>query len=613
MPAISSEDFVPWVNYHLSVGDPKGNDLEPQLQVERLARVHASDLEGLGIERFAATAEKFWTHLESVKKLMAYKHALRQLGQPPKPFPMAMTGRGWSFSDIIGAKSGEACTAMLILDGLSGTVLLSQAEKAQGFGKPVALVGGGTRLRELAEQAERHGLAIVNSGTHLGTTIAGAAATASHGSRLGHGGLQNMVHGMHLITGIGESVWIERKSRPVLSNEATSKLNPSGAKFCLVRNDEMFEDALVNLGCMGIVNAVAVELETTGTYERIRLDQRIDQNWLNTLANGDWDAVGRALGKSEAPVFYELTIDPHAWNGPSALHIAYFAQHTPAPPKPAYFAGLADVVGGLVWQALAWKPQTNPLPRRGGFLEMPVPMEIFLPFSKTTAQSVFEHYRGDGEFQGTCGPDAGTWKDLHPDEITGGYPGSLWNASYAIARTDLPKAIPAICAAVAKLPRSFVFTVRFVSNAEGTLAFTRFPETVVIEIDGLSPWICSKVAARWIAANGGNETGIEPILKTLRTIRKTLPVGGDRVARALRGSGIEFSNHWAKLGTITPQAVHAAFGNPSDPDSKLARWRATRDTLLSSDFAKAIFWNWGAVRMGVLERPDTMPKLPQPF
>ncbi len=608
MPAISCEDFVPWVNYHLSVGQPKGGDLEPQLQVERLARVHASDLEGLGLERFVLTAKMVSDHLEVVRRLMCYKQQLNQLGTPPRPFPLALTGRGWSFSDLVGAKAGEPCPAMLALDGLSGAVLLEQADKASASGNgAMALASGGTRLRELAELADRRGLSILDSGTHLGATIAGAIATASHGSRLGHGGLQEMVHGLHLVTGIGEAVWIERATRPLLSDDQVAKLTPAGWQTRTIRCDRTFEDALVHLGCLGIVNAVAVELAPKSWFKAARLDRRIDSHWLEGLAKGDWQMLGQVFSEKAAPVFYELTLDPHAWDGPSALHIAYFATGKPIAPAPVRpFAALGDAIAALGRDGLlrAGGDGTRG-PSAAGFLERLVPMAYF--FGSARAMSVFDHYRCIGQFDSTANSITGAWKDLHPDEITGGYPGALWNASWAIPRAALPRAIPAIAAAVRDLPRSFVFTVRFVSHASGTLAFTRFPETAVIEIDGLSPWICRKVAQRWINSMGGKTDGIAHILELLRAIEPVLPEGGRRVSEALHRAGVDFSMHWAKLGEISPAAVHAAFGDPAEAGSKLGGWRATRDKLLASDFARAIFWNWGAVRMGLLDRPDRIP------
>ena len=77
------------------------------------------------------------------------------------------------------------------------------------------------------------------------------------------------------------------------------------------------------------------------------------------------------------------------------------------------------------------------------------------------------------------------WEDIHDDVITGGSAGALYNASYAVDRRQIDKVIPLICKAVEHIPATFIFTMRFVSQPAGTLAFTRFAETVVIEIDGI--------------------------------------------------------------------------------------------------------------------------------
>ena len=116
------------------------------------------------------------------------------------------------------------------------------------------------------------------------------------------------------------------------------------------------------------------------------------------------------------------------------------------------------------------------------------------------ASSVFEGYIGQGMFSEPSLPfdpaqaiKRGSWGEIHGDEITGDVPGALYNASYAIDLASVPRAVPVIRKAVAGLSPSFLFTLRFLKNPAGNLAFTRFPDCAVIEIDGLSPLICEIV------------------------------------------------------------------------------------------------------------------------
>jgi hypothetical protein len=363
---------------------------------------------------------------------------------------------------------------------------------------------------------------------------------------------------------------------------------------------------------MGIINAVAIELEPEQHFDRLHLDLKIDADWLATLADGNWNIVGRAFGRTDTPVFYELTIDPSNWDGPSALHIAYFTANaanratTAQPLDDGCCLASADAICRLGADSCQTEGAKGNECTVTGPSSTAVDLCVLLP--SATEKSVFERYRRQSSFADPPCIRSGNWKALHRGAITGGHPGALWNASFAIKRADLPHAIPAICAAVADLPQSFVFTVRFVKgHPEHGIEFTRFADTAVIEIDGLSPWICQKVTQRWLDAMGGSAAGIEDRLDLLSRIERTLPVGADRMATALRVKRIEFSNHWGKLGHIAPASVHAAFGDPAVAHSRLRHWRQTRDELLTSPLAQAIFWNWGAVHMGLIDRPSQMP------
>ncbi len=627
MPSISYDAFVRWVNYHLTTGTRDSNALEPSVQVEDLGRFHMGDLD-TGIQRFAKTGGKLCGHVAHVAELMQRKAFMGELGDPPQPFPASLVGRGWSFSNIIGADDGKKRESVLMCDGLSGSVMLAADdlhEAARIDAGSIALVAGGTRLRELVDWAAPFNRSINTSGTHLGATIAGAMGTASHGSRLGFGGIQNMVVGIHLITGTGDNVWLERESNPVLSEQALGRLKPdNGDAVRLLRNDTQFEDVLVHLGCMGIVNCVAVKLVENVRYDKVQWIKQADEAWLQKIADGDWRGIARWLGRDEDPVFYEMTLNPHDWTGASALHMMYF----PAHPGQAVEVGSESVESSTVGDAMtqfadafsvtetAFRNELKlaSLPDidgdRDGDVDQadyvdakPANMNVFDPTSN--AISAYQYYEQKEGFTAVGKPTPNkSWGELHKDEITGGTPGALYNASYAIARADVTKAIPAICAAVENnLPMSFVFTMRFVTDPVGTMAFTRFDKCAVIEIDGLSPWICRKVRRR--IGDGAPSAG--KIKKMLKYLEFALPIGAKRVGETLDRINVPYSNHFAKRGRISKAKVQADFGPLTNPNSKLSSWRATRDVVLSTKLGRAIFWNWGAVNMGLVDRPTAMP------
>jgi hypothetical protein len=487
-------------------------------------------------------------------------------------------GRGWSFSALVGGIDTQ-----IDLTGLSGFAMARRQHMAKTAAYPAsrtAFVLGGTRLRELLNWAQRRRgrkLSVMTSGTHLGLTIAGAIATASHGSRLGFGGMQDMVTGLHLVTGPKQSIWIERKSRPVLDDATISTFTTESP----IRDDDVFADALVHLGGMGLVNGVTLELVPDVGYDLDIKLQAIDDGWLKDVAAGRWQKIAGALGYSGKPVFYELTISPFGWNSKDAVQTIYrlsqSASFTPdIAPTPRSFA---DLSGAII--ASYAQMHGEPIVSVSDPCQIPAPDAFELYVQRLPANSPDWNP-----------PRNARWNQIHEDEITGGYPGALYNASFAVRREQIADVLPLLCAAVEDLSPTFLFTLRFVSNASGTLAFTRFPESCVIEIDGFS----SNAPIFGPCHGGAIEDGAQRMRDCLD-------------GRNPAGRRFDYSMHWGKLGKLNKDKVWADFGAPESPGSRIHRWRRTRERLLHPGFA-AVLWNTALVDYGLLDLPNLRDKLP---
>ena len=94
------------------------------------------------------------------------------------------------------------------------------------------------------------------SGIGAGQTVVGAFSGNTHGSAIQFGSTPDFVVGIQLVTGAGQSLWIERQSYPVLNDHFVERL---GAR--LVRNDDLFDAAVVSFGAFGIISAVAIETD----------------------------------------------------------------------------------------------------------------------------------------------------------------------------------------------------------------------------------------------------------------------------------------------------------------------------------------------------------------
>jgi FAD-linked oxidoreductase len=113
-------------------------------------------------------------------------------------------GAGHSFTDI------AATPGVLVqLDGLQGILGVDARTKR-------VRVAAGTRLWKLGPMLREHGLALQNMGDIDRQSLAGATSTGTHGTGLRFGGLATQIVGATLVTGGGELLRIDEKSRPEL-------------------------------------------------------------------------------------------------------------------------------------------------------------------------------------------------------------------------------------------------------------------------------------------------------------------------------------------------------------------------------------------------------------
>lgn len=102
--------------------------------------------------------------------------------------------------------------------------------------------------------------ALKTAGIGAGQTIAGAISGNTHGSAINFGAMPDFAVGLHLATGTGKSLWLERASHPVLNDAFISRLDAE-----LIRDDDVFNAAVVSFGAFGVITAVAIE--TRPIYE----------------------------------------------------------------------------------------------------------------------------------------------------------------------------------------------------------------------------------------------------------------------------------------------------------------------------------------------------------
>jgi len=121
-------------------------------------------------------------------------------------------------------------------------------------------VSGGTRYGTLAAELQRQGFALHNLASLPHISVAGAIATATHGSGDGNGNLATAVAGLELVTADGGILTARR-------GETTD-----------------FDGMVVGLGALGIVSSVTLDIEPT-----FQVAQHVFENldWEQVLENLD--------------------------------------------------------------------------------------------------------------------------------------------------------------------------------------------------------------------------------------------------------------------------------------------------------------------------------------
>jgi xylitol oxidase len=116
-------------------------------------------------------------------------------------------------------------------------------------------VGGGLKYGQLAPVIEARGFALHNLASLPHISVAGAIATATHGSGIHNGNLATAVAALELVTADGKVIQLSRE-----------------------KNGEQLNGAIVGLGALGVVRRVTLNLQTTfqvaqTVYQNLSFDQ----------------------------------------------------------------------------------------------------------------------------------------------------------------------------------------------------------------------------------------------------------------------------------------------------------------------------------------------------
>lgn len=406
-------------------------------------------------------------------------------------------GAGWSLS--------HAATAVRMLNTapLNKAFMLKQADLAPGSGHDVnrlTYLQCGVSIDEarkfLASQSPP--LDLKTSGASNGQTIVGAISTGTHGSAFRFGSTPDFVTALHIITAPDRTIWLERSSAPVASDALVGKFGAS-----LVRDDHLFNAALVSFGSFGVIHGVVIAGEPLSLLEATR--KRLPLNADLRRAIRTLDFTGLALPHpDEEPFHFEVVLNPHDRDRfpyvTTMYKRPYDPTHQPVPETLSKFEPGDDVVALL---------------GNIGDVVTPIVAPIVNMLVKTQYGEYAARVRTPAEI---FSPNLTYQKEM--------------SAEIGIPLDETERAVDVMLGLREVKGYPGVIALRFVKGSQATLAFTKFPTTCTIEL---------------------------PAGYARRTV-----VYYEAVWQALEKAGIPYTLHWGQMNNFTPARVRTMYGNAVD-------------------------------------------------
>lgn len=459
-------------------------------------------------------------------------------------------GNGWSFSDVAVCQGGIVDTRELRTFFSLGDSFLAPQYLASGkTAKDLVFTQCGMSILQLNKELEQENgwmRALSASGASNGQTIVGATATGTHGAGFKVGAVHDAIVGLHIVTGADTHVWLERASYPVASDEF---INWLGAEA--IRDDELFNAAVVSFGSFGFIHGVLLETEPIYLLEKYTV-ANIPFNDALRAAINEWNFDGLtdylpfpAESPGRSLYHFEIVVNPHrfAENDPEKgvfmkvmYKVPYRTDYTKPAPAPGDFQ-YGDELLGLI-QTVLDNLGKNIVQK----LVPPLVTKLFpLAFASNEASI------------GTIGETFTNTK----------FRGKAASAAIAIDTAHSARAIEEIVDLNKKNVFAGGLALRFVKGTAATLGFTKFPKTCVLEMDGVD----SATSRRFFTS----------------------------VWNRLENLGIEHTLHWGKINfDLDEQRVRHMFG-----DTAVNKWLAARRALLN-DATREVFTNAFMERCGLV-------------
>jgi hypothetical protein len=367
---------------------------------------------------------------------------------------------------------------------------------------------------ELVPRNDADRRAIKAAGIGNGRTIAGSVSGNTHGAQISFGAMPDFVAGLHLATGTGQTLWIERKSKPAMNHDFVQKL---GAR--LIRDDDVFDAAVVSFGTFGIIAAVAVE---TAPIYQLLFPPIADISYADLKQKLNRFAAGQI---PDGLYHYEFVFDPFTKTQMAMEASAPKVPYEPGVPTPKPRWIIRDKNG--------FAPGVHIL-KLIGLLRGILPPGILtgIEYKRYRENALLDNVRGS------------------PGQI---YTSSIYylegyiESAFAVSVKHAGATIDISSKVSQDLRLPSIYQVRLCKASTGTLAFTQHaPITAVFEVGMIHD--------------------------------ERFPEYERRLDEEFRKAGIRYTLHWSKNSGISPDKLNYMYG-----EAKIASWKAARRTVFGND------------------------------
>jgi hypothetical protein len=360
---------------------------------------------------------------------------------------------------------------------------------------------------ELLPRIETNRRAIQAAGIGNGQTVAGSVSGNTHGSQLTYGAMPDFVVGLHLATGSGQTLWIERQSKPVMNQDFVQKI---GAR--LIRDNDVFNATVVSFGTFGIIVALAVE---TAPIYQLQFPPIADISYADLKQKLNRFAAGQI---PDDLYHYEFIFDPFTRTQMAMEASAPKVLYEPGVPTPKPRWIIRDKNG--------FAPGIHIL-KILGLLRSIVPPGVItgIEYKRYRSNALLDNVRGS------------------PGQI---YTSSIYylegyiESAFAVSVKDAGVTIDISSKVSQGLRLPSIYQVRLCKASTGTLAFTQHaPITAVFEVGMIHD--------------------------------ERFPEYERRLDEAFRKAGIRYTLHWSKNSGISPDKLESMYGAAKIASWKAAR------------------------------------------